>query len=116
MWRAEPALPFDVLPLDVDDFAEFAEVAAEAGGGNAVFHVNAVDEGGEGEPLAFGGGQIAGDGFAGAEAALEEQVVPGERAGLGLHVAFGGAIGGNCFGERPIDAEDRQGMFIDEEI
>src|SRR6476620_9105313 len=98
------------------DFAEFAEVAVEMGGVDAVFEVDAIDEGGEGEAFAFGGGEIAGEGFAGAEGAIEKEIVPGEGAGFGLGLAFGGAVGGNSFGEGAIDAEDGQGAFIGEEI
>jgi hypothetical protein len=40
----------------------------------------------------------------------------GERAGLGLRLAFGGTIGRDGFGQRAIDPQNRQRAFIDEEI
>jgi hypothetical protein len=54
------------LPFDMDDFAELSEVAANVAGVDAVFHVDAIDKGREGQTLAFSGRQISGDGFTGA--------------------------------------------------
>src|SRR5438105_3259921 len=81
------------LALDMHDFAQFSQIAAEASGSDAVFHMHAVYERGEGETLALRRSEVAGDGFAGAEVALKEEVFPSQRSGLGLHVTFGRTIG-----------------------